>query len=294
MKQARYWLQFLIALVAVIFIAGHPGYSSSASTELAQAIDSNSSSSRRIDALLEQVNRFCPAELESTISRVINTSTFTESQWGILVEDLSAGTTLYSHNADSFLIPASNIKLLTTAAALQIYTNSGQNRNNIEQWISVINRQSDNDYADALLDRMGGPVAVSNALLPLGINPSDYHQVDGSGLSRYNLAKPSAFIKLLEAMRSADGKEVFYNSLPVAGISGTLSDRFRGTAVEGKVHAKTGTLRGVKALSGYLEHPDYEMLAFSIVVNQPGQSGQVLMNAIDRIVLQLNQLQRCE
>lgn len=298
MKQARYWLQFLIALVAVLFIAGHPGYSSHASTELAQAIEPDSSPIRRIDALLEQVNRFCPAELESTISRVIDTSTFSGSQWGILVEDLSTGTTfgttLYRHNADSFLIPASNIKLLTTAAALQIYANDRQNRNNVEQWIRVINRQSDNDYADALLDRMGGPVAASNALLSLGMNPSDYHQVDGSGLSRYNLAKPSAFIKLLEAMRSAEGNEIFYNSLPVAGISGTLSDRFRGTAVEGKVHAKTGTLRGVKALSGYLEHPDYEMLAFSIVVNQPGQSGQVLMNAIDRIVLQLNQLQRCE
>lgn len=305
MKQVRYWLQFLLALVAVVLIAGHPGYSSAASpvvpnpevthTEIAQAIDRRSPSDRRIEALLEQINRFCPAQLESSISRIIDTSAFSGSQWGVLVEDLSARTALYSHNADSFLIPASNIKLLTTAAALQIYAVEGQNRlGNVEQWVNVINRQSDNASADALLNRIGGPAAVSNALLTLGINPADYRQVDGSGLSRANLAKPSAFITLLESMRLAGGSDVFYNSLPVAGISGTLRDRFRNTVVEGRVHAKTGTLRGVKALSGYLEHPDYEMLAFSIVVNQPGQSGQVLTNAIDRIVLQLNQLQRCE
>lgn len=300
MKQARYWLQFLIALVAVVLIAGHPGNSSTASTEIAnteiaQAIDHSSSSDRRIDTLLEQINRFCPAQLESGIGRIIDTSTFSGSQWGVLVEDLPAGTTLYSHNADGFLIPASNIKLLTTAAALQIYAAEGQNQlGNVEQWVNVINRQSDNDYADALLDRIGGPTAASQALLALGINPSDYRQVDGSGLSRSNLVKPSAFIALLESMRLANGSDIFYNSLPVAGISGTLRDRFHNTSVEGKVHAKTGTLRGVKALSGYLEHPDYETLAFSIVVNQPGQSGQVLTNAIDRIVLLLNQLQRCD
>jgi len=309
MKQARYWLQFLLALVAVVLIAGHPGYSSIASTEgintettqditnheVVQAIDRRAASDRRIDSLLEQINRFCPAQLESGISRIIDTSTFSGSQWGILVEDLSTGTTLYSHNADSFLIPASNIKLLTTAAALQIYAADGQYQlGNVEQWINVINRQSDNDYADSLLSRIGGPSAVNTALLPLGISPLDYRQVDGSGLSRANLVKPAAFIALLESMRLANGSDVFYHSLPVAGMSGTLRDRFRNTAVEGKVHAKTGTLRGVKALSGYLEHSDYEMLAFSIVVNQPGQSGQVLTNAIDRIVLQLNQLQRCE
>jgi serine-type D-Ala-D-Ala carboxypeptidase/endopeptidase (penicillin-binding protein 4) len=64
--------------------------------------------------------------------------------------------------------------------------------------------------------------------------------------------------------------------------------------VQGRVHAKTGTLQGVKALSGYLENANYGMIAFSIMVNQPEQSGQVLTQAIEQIVLQTAQVNRCD
>lgn len=309
MKYTRYCLQFLIALIAVVFIAGHPGYFSQASPTIAQTLNPNplvdsrsnspvdSRSAIDTDTLLERTRtepKLCPADLESAISRIIDTPTLAGSQWGILVEPLSSEEVLYSHHADQFLIPASNIKLLTTSAALQTATLTSSRLSEIEWWVSVINRDSDNYYADTLLNQIGGPEAVRQALAPLGIDPYSYRQVDGSGLSRDNIVKPTTFVALLKAMRSASGSDVFYNSLPVAGINGTLSDRFQGTVVQGKVHAKTGTLRGVKALSGYLEHPDYEMLVFSIVVNQPGQSGYVLSGAIDQIVLQLAQLSRCE
>jgi D-alanyl-D-alanine carboxypeptidase len=82
--------------------------------------------------------------------------------------------------------------------------------------------------------------------------------------------------------------------LAIAGVSGTLKNRFQGTPLVGRVHAKPGTLRGVRALSGYLEHSTQGVIAFSIVVNQPGQDGAVMVRAIDQIMLQLNHFTGCQ
>jgi D-alanyl-D-alanine carboxypeptidase/D-alanyl-D-alanine-endopeptidase (penicillin-binding protein 4) len=86
---------------------------------------------------------------------------------------------------------------------------------------------------------------------------------------------------------------VYRASLPVAGISGTLSRRFRNTAAQGTLQAKTGTLTGVSALSGYLDVPGYQSLVFSIMVNQSNQSSAILRQAIDEIVLLLTRLRSC-
>jgi D-alanyl-D-alanine carboxypeptidase/D-alanyl-D-alanine-endopeptidase (penicillin-binding protein 4) len=61
----------------------------------------------------------CPANLETAIETVINRPEFARSRWGILIQTLDSGRTLYSLDADKYFIPASNIKLLTTAAALR-------------------------------------------------------------------------------------------------------------------------------------------------------------------------------
>ena len=59
----------------------------------------------------------------------------------------------------------------------------------------------------------------------------------------------------------------FYESLPVAGVDGTIGSRFRGTPVERNVHAKTGSLSMVRSLSGYITTRDGRMLVFSILAN---------------------------
>jgi serine-type D-Ala-D-Ala carboxypeptidase/endopeptidase (penicillin-binding protein 4) len=238
---------------------------------------------------------FCPVQLEASIASIIDRSSFDTAQWGIAIEPVSEPTVLYQYNSDAFLIPASNIKLLTTAAALRIVGDRPlQDQASFESWITTINQESDNDLADDLLRRIGGQFAVRSALALVGIDPDSYEQVDGSGLSRSNRAKPSTFVTLLREMYAQDGSGLFYQSLPIAGVNGTLQNRFRNTAVEGRVHAKTGTLQGVRALSGYLENDSYGTIAFSIVVNQPGQSGQIMTEAIDQIVLQTAQVNRCD
>lgn len=86
---------------------------------------------------------------------------------------------------------------------------------------------------------------------------------------------------------------VYRASLPVAGVSGTLQNRFQNTSAQGLVQAKTGTMSGVVALSGYLNPTSYEPLIFSIVVNQSDLSAATIRQAIDEIVVTLARLQQC-
>ncbi|MEO0408815.1 MAG: D-alanyl-D-alanine carboxypeptidase, partial [Cyanobacteria bacterium P01_A01_bin.135] len=233
---------------------------------------------------------YCPQTLHSRIQRIIDQPTFRTARWGIVAETLS-GEVLFHRNRDRLMIPASNIKLLTTAAALQTF---GGMDMRLQTWVGIVNRESNNQSADALLARLGGPGQVKAALNSLGVDPNSYRQIDGSGLSRANAAQPGTFINVLKAMWNRPGGEVFYRSLPVAGQSGTLRYRFQDSMLQGQVRAKTGTLRGVRALSGYLSHPDYGPIVFSIIVNQPGQSGRQMLQAIDAVVQELSRLTPCD
>ncbi|NER24942.1 MAG: hypothetical protein F6J86_07390 [Symploca sp. SIO1B1] len=238
-------------------------------------------------------NRICASDIDLVIDSVIKSRSFASGRWGILVESLNNKTTIYSHNPDTLLIPASNIKLLTTAAALQKFDPRAKYRStSLGEWINVTNLRSNNNYADALLRSVGGPRGAQEALRQLGVNSNGYRQVDGSGLSRQNAATPRSLITLLRAMNFTNTREAFYSSLPVAGVSGTLRNRLRNTSAQGRVYAKTGTLWGVRALSGYLVHPDYGTILFSILVNHPRESSS-LVGAIDEIVLQLSRMTPC-
>jgi D-alanyl-D-alanine carboxypeptidase/D-alanyl-D-alanine-endopeptidase (penicillin-binding protein 4) len=76
-------------------------------------------------------------------------------------------------------------------------------------------------------------------------------------------------------------------------VSGTLADRFANTPLRGRLRAKTGTLSGVAALSGYLENPGRETIVFSILVNHSDRPAATLREAIDEIVGLLGRLKRC-
>ncbi|MEC4804703.1 MAG: D-alanyl-D-alanine carboxypeptidase [Jaaginema sp. PMC 1079.18] len=239
-----------------------------------------------------QTNGVCDTFLEPTIDGIINTSPVANGQWGILVESID-GKVLYSHNANVQLIPASNVKLLTTAAALQrLNPQTSIRSQSLRQWVLVTNQRSDNNYANVLLSYIGGPGAARQILTQMGISPAGFRQVDGSGLSRQNRATPSVLVTILKAMRNANNSDIWYESLPVSGSTGTLRNRLRNSPAQGIVRAKTGTLRGVRALSGYVENPYYGTLVFSILANHPSQNG-TLVTAIDNIAVQLAQVIPC-
>jgi serine-type D-Ala-D-Ala carboxypeptidase/endopeptidase (penicillin-binding protein 4) len=98
--------------------------------------------------------------------------------------------------------------------------------------------------------------------------PSDGYVVrDGSGLSREDLISPETIVSILDVMRRSRNFDLFYQSLPIAGVDGTIRTRMRNTPAQGNLHAKTGTLGMVRSLSGYVRTADGRLLEFSILCN---------------------------
>jgi D-alanyl-D-alanine carboxypeptidase/D-alanyl-D-alanine-endopeptidase (penicillin-binding protein 4) len=135
--------------------------------------------------------------------------------------------------------------------------------------------------------------ALTTILTQLGVAPDGYALADGSGLSRHNRISPEAIVQTLQGMTRSRNAEAYRNSLPVAGVSGTLKNRFRDTPVEINLQAKTGSLADTIALSGYLKPSNYSALTISIVVNQFNQPLGQVQRGMDEIVEHLAQLRTC-
>ncbi len=164
-----------------------------------------------------------------------------------------------------------------------------------EQDITVTNKVSQNLHAELYLRALGrleggdGSVAqgarvVRQFLMGAGVDPGDFVFYDGSGLSPQDLITPRALTRLLVyAARQPWGGE-YRASLPVGGVDGTLAGRFLHDGLKGRVFAKTGTMSGVNALSGYLTAASGRTLVFSVFCNDHGPDGDASVKAMDRIV----------
>lgn len=115
---------------------------------------------------------------------------------------------------------------------------------------------------------MVGLAAVRSVMRQMGIADDAIVQYDGSGLSRHNLVTPSAVTALYTFMAKQSRNAIDWrNSLTIGGVDGTLRNRFKGTAANGNIRGKTGTLDQVSALSGYVTTAAGEELVVSIIVN---------------------------
>ena len=102
----------------------------------------------------------------------------------------------------------------------------------------------------------------------LGFNPEHYKIADGSGVSLYNYVSPRLMLEYLKyAYYHPEIFQSFYESLPIAGVDGTLEHRMKKTKAYRKVHAKTGTVTGVSSLAGYAKGSNGHQLAF-VIINQ--------------------------
>ena len=102
----------------------------------------------------------------------------------------------------------------------------------------------------------------------LGFNPNHYKIVDGSGVSLYNYVSPRLLLEYLKyAYYHRDIFLPFYDSLPIAGIDGTLKHRMKKTPAYRNVRAKTGSVTGVSSLAGYAQAKNGHQLAF-VIINQ--------------------------
>jgi D-alanyl-D-alanine carboxypeptidase/D-alanyl-D-alanine-endopeptidase (penicillin-binding protein 4) len=143
------------------------------------------------------------------------------------------------------------------------------------QLVLLTNKSSRNLFAELLTKALGvrargegstaaGSKAVIDYSRTLGADP---RLVDGSGLSRDNTASPRDTVQLLRRQAKAAHDQDFFDSLPIAGVDGTIADRMRDDPAEGRCSAKTGTLPGVSTLSGYCESRSGHRLAFSYLMN---------------------------
>ena len=164
----------------------------------------------------------------------------------------------------------------------------------VAQDVMVINKTSQNLHAELVLRLLGkvhgtegsfaqGARVVRQFLAGAGVEDGDFYLYDGSGLSPDDRIAPRALTQLLAYAARQPWGPAWRETLPVAGVDGTLASRFRNSALKGRLWAKTGTSNEVNALSGYLTAASGKTLAFSILVNgrRPGSEAEV--KAIDRI-----------
>jgi serine-type D-Ala-D-Ala carboxypeptidase/endopeptidase (penicillin-binding protein 4) len=145
--------------------------------------------------------------------------------------------------------------------------------------IAETNQPSDNFYAETLAKVLGarfggagttaaGAQVIAAQMAALGLRP---RVVDGSGLSRTDHTSPREVVHLLAHMQRTPLARVFEASLPVAGRTGTLRHRMRGSTAQNRCHAKTGSLIGVSSLAGLCSAAGGHTVAFAILMNGVGQ-----------------------
>lgn len=169
--------------------------------------------------------------------------------------------------------------------------------------IRVINKVSQNLHAEVLLRLLGREKGTSGSiagglevlrgfLTQADVRPEEYAFYDGSGLSRQNLVSPRATARLLRyAAKQSWGAE-YMDSLPVAGVDGTLASRFKTLSPGAMLRAKTGSLDHVNVLSGYLTTAKGQRLVFSIMSNNQTLTNKKAAEVVDEIVLEAEKNQK--
>ncbi|MBX9851903.1 MAG: D-alanyl-D-alanine carboxypeptidase/D-alanyl-D-alanine-endopeptidase [Cytophagaceae bacterium] len=145
--------------------------------------------------------------------------------------------------------------------------------------VNLTNKYSNNFYAETLLKTLaakekgfgttaGGINIVVNYLKEKNVDLNGFYMADGSGLSRLNSVTPKFLTDIL-VLFAADKAvfKPFYNSLSVAGESGTLERVAVESIAEGNIHAKSGSMSRVQSYAGYVTTKSGRILAFSVMLN---------------------------
>jgi D-alanyl-D-alanine carboxypeptidase/D-alanyl-D-alanine-endopeptidase (penicillin-binding protein 4) len=164
----------------------------------------------------------------------------------------------------------------------------------VAQDITVTNKTSQNLHAELLLRLLGkihaddgsiaqGSRVVRQFLVNSGVKDGDFFFYDGCGLSADDRIAPRALTQLLAFASRQGWGQGWRDTLPIAGVDGTLQNRFKTSPLKGRLWAKTGTMNEDSSLAGYLAGNSGKTVAFSIMVNghRPGSRAEI--DAIDRI-----------
>ena len=202
-------------------------------------------------------------------------------------------TPLLSERTDSFLVHlrrslsiqgitvADTTDTLVSQAPDSILTQIAVCRRPLTQIMDRMMKKSDNLHAEAVFYQLAaaqaqqpyataddGAKMLHKLIKEVGHEPTRYKMADGSGVSLYNYLSPRLIADVLRyAYQHPDIYQHLRQSLPIAGIDGTLQNRMKKSAAYRRVFAKTGTLTGVTSLAGYAIAPNGHTLAF-VIINQ--------------------------
>ena len=165
------------------------------------------------------------------------------------------------------------------------WTNLDLHRSSLKASVELANRKSQNFHAEQIFKTLGrekggeGSFAAASKVVEeflrgLDLPAASFDVQDGSGLSRKNRVSAQVLVRLLRHMAVGPHGEFYLSTLAASGDpSGTLKKRLRSEKTKGNVRAKTGSLRGVSALSGFVFTPEKEIVAFSILMNGTSSLG---------------------
>lgn len=171
-----------------------------------------------------------------------------------------------------------------TPARTELYTHYSAPLSDIIQETNV---NSNNLYAEALFRYLGtrytlpGSIHNSQDLLRdfwrrRGVTIQNAIIKDGCGLAPQDAVSAKTFVQLLTIMARSKNKEAWFASLPVSGQTGTLKTLCPKTELEGRIHAKSGTIAGTKNFAGYIDMPNGDTWVFAILINSaPGKAKNI-------------------
>lgn len=158
------------------------------------------------------------------------------------------------------------------------------------------NRYSINTWAEDILKMLAfektgvgstynGTQLVTNFWKSKGVDLTGFKMVDGSGLSSDNKVSPRNLAEIMKAFISDSLFPEFYNTLPVAGRSGSISDIFKGTIAENNLHAKSGYMIGLRSYTGYVYNKKGKLLTFGIIVNDHTATAGEMKSMLEKIMV---------
>jgi serine-type D-Ala-D-Ala carboxypeptidase/endopeptidase (penicillin-binding protein 4) len=175
------------------------------------------------------------------------------------------------------------------------------NSTTLKELVKVTNGSSINLYAEALLKTVAykirktgntkaGVKSVKEYWGKKGIDTSGFFMNDGSGLSATNAISANTFSQILYLIAGESYAALFYESLPVSGVSGTMKSLGKGTSAEGKIAAKTGTINKVICYSGYVTIRNGDRYSFSLMANNFDGINSDVVRKLTRIMVLMTEL----
>lgn len=170
----------------------------------------------------------------------------------------------------------------------------------LKEIVKTINLESMNLYAEHCLKMIAykktkegsnakGIEEISNFLKSKKIDTNGLLMYDGCGLSRFNALTTKQLALILKTMQNENEFQSLFYSLPIAGKTGTMKNRCKGTVAEGNLRAKSGSVSGIRSFAGYVNSRSGKRIAFAIMVNNFSGSGSELAKKLEKIMVLLAQ-----